>query len=241
MMSIQSIAMNGHQISRKASAWKAGDCFVSDKHRFIYVQVPKAACTSIKAALLPLFSNLDTAENASARGVAHIAFRETEYKINKDALLNGIESGEYVEYFRFSFVRNPWDRLLSCYKSKVGATRVSLRRTDYEGGTLYPGMGFREFAEIVCKTPDKGANMHFRSQTSILSGSTGELVTNFVGYFENIAEDFVKVCNRIDQTLELPHVNPSKRGSYRKAYDTELVEMVGERYQLDVEAFGYSF
>lgn len=112
-------------MSRKAPAWKAGDCFVSHSSRFVYMQVPKAACTSIKAALLPLFPTLD-ADNASERGVAHMAFRETEYRINKKALLKGIESGEYREYFRFSFVRNPWDRLLSCYKSKIGTSRVGL-------------------------------------------------------------------------------------------------------------------
>jgi chondroitin 4-sulfotransferase 11 len=215
-------------------------CFVSHQHRFIYVQVPKVASTSIKAALLPLFPEIEPEDDISAEGASHRAFRGTDAMINKRALMSGLEpGGQYRDYFRFSFVRNPWDRLLSCYRSKV-ARRVVLKTEEFEGGKVYAGMPFREFAEVVCRTPDNDADPHFCSQSAFLCHPAGGMVVDFVGRFERLAEDFREVSRRLDASLVLPHANPRNPGRhYRDFYDSALAEMVGNRYREDIERFGY--
>lgn len=221
-------------------AWNLARCYVSHEHRFVYIETPKVGCTIIKATLLGLFPDLYGGE-APKVSQAHTAFENTEYRITKRDLAAGYRSGEYRDYLCFSFVRNPWDRLLSCYRSKIQADKIALKRTEYEGGVLYPGMTFREFSEVVCQTPDEDANMHFRAQTPMLSGSDGGLLTNYVGRFESLSRDFKEIFGRIGVTLELPPPKKPRREGYREAYDGRLREMVGERYRADVEKFGYSF
>lgn len=73
-----------------------------------------------------------------------------------------------------------------------------------------------------------------------------------MGKFENLQEDFNRVCERIGMPVtRLPHVNKSKPGntgrqhrcvgSYMEYYDTEAKEFVAELYKQDIEAFDYQF
>ena len=98
-------------------------CIFSNLYRFVYVSTPKVACTSIKRALLPLLQESDMSgyeieAEASYRNF-HKYLRSTGVNISKYRLEKRMREGDFKEFFRFSFVRNPWDRLVSCYESKV--------------------------------------------------------------------------------------------------------------------------
>lgn len=222
------------------SAWDLARCYVSHEHRFVYVETPKVGCTIVKATLLELFPELPESDSPAVSR-AHTALENPEHRITKRELARCRENGEYRDYLCFSFVRNPWDRLLSCYRSKIRADGIALNRTEYEGGTLYPGMGFREFAEVACRTPDEDANMHFRAQTPMLAGPAGGLLVDYVGRFESLPRDFAEVCDRIGAPLRLPPATKARREDYRASYDDELRKLVGARYRADAERFGYSF
>lgn len=229
--------MRGRKLRGQAKL--LGRCFVSGEHRFVYFEVPKAACTSIKAALLPLFPGVEPDGDPLHKGVIHRAFEGSPYQVRTAKLL---EERGYRDFYKFSFVRNPWDRLFSCYRSKVKNRRgVWLTETSYSGGQLYPNMPFREFVEVVCRTPDEEANPHFRSQAAFLFSPKRDLLPDFVGRFENLAEDFREVAERIGVDLELPHANPSRPADYRRAYGPGLARTVEERYREDVDLFDYSF
>ncbi|MBA2443050.1 MAG: sulfotransferase family 2 domain-containing protein [Rubrobacter sp.] len=156
-------------------------CAVSEEHRFVYVVTPKVACTSIKTALLPLFGR-DPAE-AGDRGHAHKILAREGAIVSGDRFLSGLES-RYRGYFKFSFVRNPYDRLVSCYYSKINPKVVGIDQEPHDGAELRPGMSFREFAEAVCSIPDEKANVHFRSQHLAISRGAGDgLPVDFLGRF----------------------------------------------------------
>ncbi len=225
---------------------------ISHKHRFIYFVVQKVACTSIKTALLPLFdTNLDkrkdTLESGPSKSGVHKFFDQSGYQITKRQLVKELD-GKYRDYFKFAFVRNPWDRLLSCYLNKLTEGGPGLKSPPSLAARVYPGMTFAEFVEVVSEVPDKEANIHFKSQCSVICGRGDDkpIMANFIGRFENLVSDFEIVMRKIgdDRVEQLPHLMHSKgRGSvpYTKFYDDRLRELVYRRYKDDIDIFGYSF
>jgi chondroitin 4-sulfotransferase 11 len=238
--------------SSRPVRWKGTRYIISDEHRFVYLAVPKVASTSILNSLLPFFDFDLAAENLESlrkgtpvRGV-HEYFNRSPHIINRAAFLAGIDD-QYDCYFKFTFVRNPWDRLLSCYMSKVVRSGAGMPMGKYGNVTLRRDMSFQEFAEAVCLIPDEVANAHFRSQHIFVcgGGSRKDILADYVGRFENLEEDFEIITKRIGIDAQLPHAanTSSIRGSrsYRDFYDEKLAEMVGERYREDIDLFGYSF
>lgn len=223
---------------------------ISDERAFAYFVVPKVACSSVKTALLPLFPDVRPEGNVEDDAFAyrvHGLFDRSPHQIDKAALLAGLRrpGGRYADYFKFAFVRNPFDRLVSCYSQKLApwGPRQGLGREVYAGGRLYVGMGFEEFALTVCRTPDRRSNGHFRSQHTFVCSDDPEkrILADFVGRYENLAEDFDHVAGKIGLQASLPYLLSSERGDYRDFYDGRLAALVGERYRLDAELFGYSF
>ncbi len=175
---------------------------VSDEHRFVYFVVQKVACSSIKTALLPLF-DLGAEGRELVRGdgttAVHELFAESPHELRRANFLANLEAGRYDGYFKFAFVRNPWDRLVSCYLQKLapGARHASKIGRKRSGGRLRNNMPFREFAEAVCEIPDEEANSHFRSQHIAVCGWDGTPMADFVGRFECLEEDFGLVVGKI--------------------------------------------
>lgn len=231
---------------------------ISDEANFVYFVVPKVACSSIKTALLSLF-DLDAdgpgREDDAPDPDVHRLFAGSGYQINKNQLARRMNRGEFDGYFKFAFVRNPWDRLVSCYANKVMDAKGTafgdppFRNLPSEKGSrLYRGMPFAEFVEAVYEIPDEESNMHFVSQYRVVcdQGDDRQIMADFVGRFENLAADFAVVAERIGggKRLELPHkMRSANRESrpYTGFYDDRLRDLVHERYREDVEIFGYSF
>jgi len=228
---------------------------VSDEYKFVYLVVQKAACSSIKMALVPLF-DLDTAQYETvrkdgSRGLkVHKLFDDSGYQIGKQELTSELE-GKYQDYFKFAIVRNPWDRLVSCYSQKLldgKRDRVGQRSTLSPSNSsieLYNGMPFDDFVRAVHAIPDEEANIHFRSQCATVCDEDGGIMADFVGHFETLGEDFSYVAERIGgPELQLPHLlrSQNREGrSHTEFYDDTLAELVYERYTKDIELFGYSF
>lgn len=213
------------------------DYFILDERKLVYLSVPKAACTAIKLAL------------AKVRGIEFDAGDDVEYVVHfhpkwhrEGGRLRPAQDG----YYRFAFVRNPFDRLVSCYRGKIvfqasPRTRVPLYHDYYF--SLPVNVGFADFAERVCKIPDALADSHFKSQASMLYAGD-ELLVDYLGRFEQFDRDWRPLAERfqLDPLLEQRNVSKHKPGchsDYRRYYSAPLVQMVYERYRRDVHAFGY--
>ena len=232
---------------------------VCDKHRFVFLANHKVATTSILISLVPLYDFEDAERENSddpkrgptftRKGVpvgdVHGLYNACGAQINKAHFLARM-GNRYRDYFKFAFVRNPWDRLVSCYKSKLVQRGTGLRMGRYGNVSLRRGMAFEDFAKAVCRIPDELSNHHFRSQhvTVCDEGPGRAVLADFVGRFENLKEDFGLVAERIGLETGLPHAGSSRSQnppSYRDFYDERLARMVGERYREDAALFGYSF
>lgn len=82
----------------------------SHEHKFIYIHIPKSAGTFIKHYLL---SNIEPEYENNQNQQDY----DDKYKVTCERALNAIanEVPDYKDYFKFTIVRNPFDRVVSMY------------------------------------------------------------------------------------------------------------------------------
>lgn len=205
---------------------------INDNYRFIFVHVPKAAGTSISEMLR---SHRGNNRRWLARQTKHETLSELERRWKRrapwDLLLRRSPRG----YFRFAFVRNPWDRLSSfyCYLQEKRPRRE-----------IAGVRSFRHFLDLADSGEPWINGLHsMRPQVDFLVNRRGELAMDYLGHFEHLREDLAEVCGLLGFSPDLPHRNRSSHSDrdYRADYDDELVQRVAKRFAVDIELFGYRF
>lgn len=144
------------------------------------------------------------------------------------------------EIFSFSFVRNPFARLVSVYKSKYQANAYQVFDI-YAFGLLLGKnrvKNFEDFVKRIYKIPDKFLESHLAKQYSILYDDDGNCRVKFVGKMENVSQDWAYIQSKVDLP-NLPHKNKTEKIDWRDFYTLELAELVYLYYKEDFEAFGY--
>ena len=140
----------------------------------------------------------------------------------------------YAWLFKFAFVRNPWDRLVSLYERYRADQEKDKKYYNDRGFWKAVNSPFPDFARAI------DTKRHpVRTQVSFIADLSGEVGLDFVGRFESYQKDWEKVCQTIGVHIELPHLNQSSRRDYRSYYTQEAVDIVAEKYRVDVELFGY--
>ncbi len=131
-------------------------------------------------------------------------------------------------YYTFCFVRNPWSRLLSFYKfAKLRPN--SIHHKDVTS------LKFDDFVDKYSEEPP------MRSQSSLIVGSDGRTLVDFVGRFENIHQDFRTVCQTLRCSADLPHKNKTAKSDFRSAYSQRSIDTVAKLYADDIKTFDYRF
>lgn len=203
--------VRGHQIVYTLRPW--------DEHRCIFVHIPKTGGVSIAAALF------------GRGGNTHAPLSTVE---------EGLAPGEFRSYFKFCFVRNPWDRLVSAYEF----LRVGVADDEYDKAMSDKIAAMGDFETFVEWLRDTEAREHllFLPQHHYVCSKEKEMGMDFVGRFENLESDVAEVAARLGIEATLPHLNaaPARR-PYREYYTPETAEIVGAVYARDVQLFGYRF
>lgn len=192
---------------------RAYNLTISHSHRFVWFRVAKVGTRSILAHLANHGVKLDVEHAMSVH-----------YPINR---LSG--------YFKFAFVRNPFDRLVSCWYNK--ALNSNYFRFDPE--THRKLSSFPEFADFACGLDLNVGDPHLRLQSRLID----LCAVDFVGRYERFAADFAQLCARLGVPAEgLPRLNASDgRNEYHGYYDAALAGRVAEAYRRDIQIFGYTF
>lgn len=207
----------------------------------VYIEMPKVACSSIKVALAEL---LDIELDGPDGDPHQSTFPEANPRLDADSLFQG--------YFSFSFVRNPWGRLLSCYRDKVLFQAKGFTNSTQRAGVadcfaryekIRPDMAFGEFVSAVASIPDEEADAHFRSQYTFLSNARGEIAVDYIGRFESLSSDLIEIQTIAKMPpFTLPVFQATGVGSdYREHYDANTRSLVEKRFVKDIDWFGYSF
>ena len=198
------------------------------------VQVPKAGSGTIRMQVinhLRRTSGEDVPKEALWRFVRFVRAED----------LSGLEPAR----FSFGFVRDPYTRLVSCYRHKILRLREQGRRISpifaVYGRTFSPSMEFPEFVRAVASIPDERAEKHFRSQTRFLYRD-GEPLVDFVGRLERFPDDWAEVCRRTGLAPADRAYNVTTPGEEEPDdwYDAALIALVDERYRADFDLLGYA-
>jgi hypothetical protein len=190
-----------------------------DDTRTIFVHIPKCAGTSVSKALFGNFSG------------GHLTF---------DEYLNHFEPGCIASYFKFTFVRNPWDRVVSCYHYlKDGGSREGDRL--WFSTELAPLKDFEQFVKRWLNKENIWTKQAFTPQYHYIVERRNKAQVDFVGYLENLEEDFEHIRTRMGLDCHLQHVNKSKHHDYRDYYNEETKAIVAEAYETDIKLLGYNF
>lgn len=123
-------------------------------------------------------------------------------------------------WFLYTFVRNPFDRLVSIYA-------FGLKRRKYR-------MTFDEFCE-------KAARMPYDVRYNQVDWIHG-LDIDFIGRFENFEDDFRKLCGLLGVgSIGLPHVNATRHRPWQEYYTDKTADFCRSHYREDFETFGYEY
>ena len=86
---------------------------INHRHRFIFIHIPKTGGTSMEDVLGAWFSMKRERYARWLPGVKHWAQHLTMSEILHRQFSNKNKARRPERYFKFAFVRNPWDRLVS--------------------------------------------------------------------------------------------------------------------------------
>ena len=209
---------------------------ISHDKRFLFIHIPKTAGTSITNSLAPYADRPQLLwENRLLASVGihvnHIGpWKRRRFRGHCSAndVYRHLPLEVYRQLFKFAFVRNPWDLLVSLYNFIPS-------RPNHRYQKRVAKMTFAEFVDVWTLRPEI-------QQASRITDTHGNCLVDFVGYFESVSDDFTTVCNRIGITPPpLRRDNCSRRSDYREAYDDRLRQLVGERLAQDIQFFGYEY
>ena len=204
----------------------------------MYGRVPKVANSSIKSSLCKL---LDKKPDKSIKTTADRFWRQ--HTQGETQLITTIQARRLrATHFSFSFVRNPFDRLIAAYNNKILEIEDVPKPMKLMG--LYHSMPFEEFIYKVCGTESDNLDNHVRPQAEILLAEN-KIVPKFVGRMEHIDTHWKQLRKRMK--LEglpplglLPHKNV-RRNNKKDIADyfkkSELVDLVLARYAVDFKRF----
>lgn len=191
-----------------------------DRLKCIYIHIPKSAGISINRSL---FGNIGGGHKTA-----------TQYKKI---------FGPYTfrKYFKFSFVRNPYSRLLSAFLFlKKGG--FNERNKEWFENNVKQFDTFEDFVTGWVTTENIFSYYHFLPQYYFLYDKRiMNIMVDYIGKVENIEEDFDFVCHRLGVKRQLMSLNQTSGGiDWKSYYNDHTMKIVSGVYKLDFDLFNYS-
>jgi hypothetical protein len=228
---------------------------ISHEHKFIFLKTNKTAGTSIEAALCGCCGETDVitpfrVDNEEARlgrgpqnyRIVHklkpkrplwrkLLRRPERYwhsSVGYYEHMPAWQVRDYVgkdawrSYFKFAFDRNPWDRQVSWYFYKTKSKRRKPRFDDFM----------------------RAKNQAYVNNYDLYT-IDGALAVDFIGRYEHLENDLVKILEiiGIEGALSLPKTNVSatRDSDYRTYYSVETHSLVAHWYAREISLLDYTF
>ena len=190
------------------------------KSKTIFIHIPKTAGISLAQAIYG---------DVTLEGHRSFYFNRIALNIKND------------NYFSFSFIRNPFDRLYSAFKflEKGGINHI-----DKLAFKTYLSK-FKDFEDFILNGINKELIYkitHFVPQHEYLCDKSGAILVDFVGRFEDLDNDVLRLSKVLKKDIKLSHYNNNNNKlNYKIAYTNEMINIVHQIYQKDIDIFKYTF
>ncbi|XP_077983215.1 carbohydrate sulfotransferase 11-like [Glandiceps talaboti] len=235
-----------------------------DKHKLIYCAVPKVANSNWRKVLLVLLGVLNNTENVHPT-LVHGRYQNRIQFLTK---LQIMERTRRLEtYFKFIFVRHPFERILSAFRDKFESTaswdlyfpktygpqiiqryRTGSNRTL---NTSQMNIQFREFIQFIIDSGPRTSAFDHHWRPIYQLCSVCDIAYDLIGKFENLDKEALYVLKRagVNGNVSFPHsdvhsTNTSNADILHRYYSTipeNNMRRLYELYQPDFELFGYPF
>ena len=154
---------------------------ISLQKLFLFVHIPKTAGNSIQSVLRDHSEDQLIALRKEQDGVERFGLRNPKYKIKKHSTLSEYRDALGDERFRtlykFTCVRNPWDRMASYYFTPTQSPEIWSRKKFR--GVISKAVSVADYLRLDDGEKDPFANV------------------DYIMRFENLADDFRAVCTAI--------------------------------------------
>lgn len=203
----------------------------SEKYKFLFVHVPKTAGTSIRKIL----------QDNYIHDITHGSFNKSDWNYHhaKASNFKNHFRDTWDSIYKFAFVRNPWDWLVSYYHYAIQSEDISKspdEKTKKWQNNMKQAKTFDEFFynDKLLPLPQ----YLWVTDTS----DPYNIIVDYVGKVETLNKDFDNIKKNANLQLpELPVTNKSKHNHYSSYYTKAMLKRVEDKYGLDIELFAYNF
>lgn len=220
--------------------------------RTLQIHIPRTAGESIKSCVK---NNIESYQNLYRPGLSkYSAYAKFPFNSNMDYTYMGhtrisdllkakVITKEWCDScFKFVFVRNTWDRLVSCYNFRLNHKKFE--KHNLLKNNIY---SFEDFVKFIIS--EKGLKLKHWSLDNYNQLYYLQWGVNFIGRFERLQEDWKKLCNLIgikyialkkkNNTPQQFETNSPK--NYREYYSDYLCDLVANYWKIEIERFEFIF
>jgi len=202
---------------------------ISVRHNFLFIHRGKSGGNSISEALLPFSEDTKTNEREVQDGVDRFDVVNPQFGTRKHDSLQQYRENLPAELFerlyKFSVLRNPYERLVSAYFSPHRVLGGEVQDFDRE-----------QFVKLIEHEPTLRDFLCLDASDGIVDR------IDFLMRFERLEADFKMVCQEIGlPQVSLPHRNRGARREYRDYFDAEARRLTEDRFGEEIELGQYHF
>ncbi|MDJ0598217.1 MAG: sulfotransferase family 2 domain-containing protein [Crocosphaera sp.] len=225
-------SINNFHLSVEKSQVDLSDVFnfriLFEKLNLLFYEVPKNASSSIKTILF----SIENDSKYDPRYSQYMFFEKWQKQF--PAMKVNWEDITSSPYLKFSFLRNPYDRVVSGYKNTAWQS-------------LNQDITFEEFVDQLPEKLSSPAsdliNIHYQPFTYFIPKIDGKLYIDFIGKVENFDDDIRAIlkASNVVGNFRIPKINTSRKEDYRDFYTSRTKKIVTSLYEEDIELGKYTF
>ena len=216
---------------------------ISHRLKYVYVHLPKTGGTSIKNVLLEndIFSfdergspnrSTSISEKYPCDKMCKLFYHASIKEVN-DYLIESDKNPD--EYFKFAFIRNPWDMIVSNFEYYKQVMSKLPYIDEVESRKITAAQKcFKDFVNLI--------PLDWTNDRIFINGIVG---VDYLAKFENIQQEsqfiFKTILGTNYKPVPVPHMNATIRKPYQEYYDNELKQLVQNKFEAIIQLGEYVF